>query len=262
MKNHDFSVRIRFQGSDVSEIAIGSISGSGARAYQEDSFGFSSVEAVDVSKYGLTAVVADGMGGVHGGKVISAYTVSAVLERLKERDPSAPLSLYLSNLLKVINSDVHDERIAGGTTAAIVTCVPEGVFWATVGDSRVYLYRNRFLTMLNEDSDYFNRLLEEVIAGKRTYNDAFRDPKKDALAEYIGYKGKITPDGNLRPLIPVKDDRILICSDGVYNALETDELSEALSQPAMQSAAFMEQKIVAKNYSNQDNFTAVVLEFK
>ena len=64
-----------------------------------------------------------------------------------------------------------------------------------------------------------------------------------------------------KPLIPEKNDKLLMCSDGVYNALSSDELSEALSYPAGEAAVKIENLVISKGYSNQDNFTAVVLEF-
>lgn len=261
MRRSKFFIRMKFKGSDVRKIAFGSISNRGARNYQEDSFGFSSFEKADVENYGFTAVVADGMGGLSGGDRISAYVVSSMLEMQKSRSPSVPVHIYLSQALKAVNGGVLSSGIKGGSTAVAVMCLPGGVHWCTAGDSRVYLFREGKLTVLNEDSDYFNRLIEQVISGDMTYEEAGGDSKKDALAQYIGCKGGISPDGNSKPFVPRKNDKLLLCTDGVYNALTAAELMESLSFEASEAAQIIENRVLAKAYSNQDNFTAIVLEF-
>lgn len=261
MRSSKFFIPMKFAGSEVRKIAFGSISNQGARNYQEDSFGFSSFEKESVKKYGFTAVVADGMGGLSGGDRISAYVVSAMLELQKSRNASVPVHIHLAQSLRMINSNVLSSGIRGGSTAVVVMCLPGGVHWCTAGDSRAYLFRDGRLTALNEDSDYMNDLIEQVIAGEMTYEEAGEDTKKDALAQYVGYKGGITPDGNSKPFVPQKNDKLLLCSDGVYNALTAEELMESLSFEASEAAQIIENRVLAKGYSNQDNFTAVVLEF-
>ncbi len=261
MSRSKFFVRMKFAGSGVGKIAFGSISNRGARNYQEDSFGFSSFAKEDVKSCGFTAVVADGMGGLSEGGRISAYVVSAALELLKNRSADIPLHIYLARSLKIINDGVLSSGIKGGSTAAIVTCLPDGIYWCTAGDSRVYLFRDGKLTALNEDSDYMNGLIEQIISGEMTFEEADGNAKKDALAGYIGYKGGIVPDGNTKAFIPHKNDKLLICTDGVYNALTAEELIESLCFEAMEASQIIENRILAKGYSNQDNFTAVVLEF-
>lgn len=261
MSRSKFFVRIKFAGSDVRKVAFGSISNRGARNYQEDSFGFSSIEKENVKKNGFTAVVADGMGGLSGGDRISAYVVSAMLEMQMRRNADLPVHIHLANSLKTINDGVLSSGIKGGSTAAAVTCLPNGVYWCTAGDSRVYLFRDGRLTALNEDSDYMNDLIEQVISGDMTFAEANENAKKDALAGYIGYKGGISPDGNPKPFVPQINDKLLICTDGVYNALTEEELTESLSFEASEAAQVIENRVLAKGYSNQDNFTAVVLEF-
>lgn len=261
MSRSKFFVRMKFKGSEARRIAFGSISNRGARDYQEDNFGFSSFESENVKNYGFSAVVADGMGGLSGGDRISAYVVSAMLEMQKSRNADAPVHIYLSQALQMINDSVLASGIRGGSTAVAVTCLPDGIYWCTVGDSRVYLFREGKLIALNEDNDHMNDLIEKVIAGDMTFEEAYGDSKKDALAQYVGHKGGISPDGNSKPFTPQKNDKLLLCSDGVYNALTTAELMESLKLEPYAAAQEIENKVLAKHYSNQDNFTAVVLGF-
>ncbi len=261
MRNGNFFVRMNFDGADVNKITFGSISNRGARNYQEDSFGFSPIGKKDLKNYGFTAVVADGMGGLSNGDKISSYVVFAYLEMLKQRDKEVPVHIYLSQALKTVNNNVLASGIKGGSTAVAVTCLPSGIHWCTVGDSRVYLFRDGKLSALNEDSDYMNDLIDMVISGEITFEEVEENSKKDSLAQYVGCKSGISPDVNSRPFIPQNNDKLLLCSDGVYNALKPEELIESLGFEAFEAAQIIENRVVAKGYANQDNFTAVVLGF-
>ena len=261
MAHNDFFIGMNFSGSDVNRIALGCLNNQGARSYQEDSFGFSSIDQQNVDRFGFTAIVADGMGGLEGGAQVSSYVVSAMLDMQMYRDPAVPAHMHLSNALCRVNDNILRSGMSGGSTAVVVMCLPTGVHWCTVGDSRVYLFRDGCLTVMNEDSDYLNQLIEQVISGEMTFDEAGENRKKDSLAQYMGYRGGIVPDVNAKPLVPKSGDKLMLCSDGVYNALTEGELIQALSRPAEEAAALIESMVVAKGYSSQDNFTAVVLEF-
>lgn len=258
--NSSFKVDLKIAGSNVRKIAIGNSQDRGARDYQEDSFGFSSLDSASVSQYGFTAAVADGMGGLSCGDKISAFAVSSMIGMKVEAD-GLPVHIRLTRLMREINQRVVESGLGGGCTAAAVLCTKDGIFWCSVGDSRIYLFRNEELCRLTEDSDYHNVLFDQVIDGELSCTQAAMDPQKDSLAGYIGYNGEITPDVNIRPFIPQKGDRILICTDGVYNAVTDEELSCSLLMHAQEAANDIMNKIMMKNYSNQDNYTSVVLEF-
>lgn len=257
----EFFIGMDFVGSNANKIALGVVNNQGARSYQEDSFGFSSIDQADVDRYGFTAIVADGMGGISGGAQVSSYVVTAMLGMQTTRDPNVPVHAHLSGSLRAVNNSIVQSGMSGGSTAVVVMCIPAGIHWCTVGDSRVYLFREGCLTVMNEDSDYMNQLIEQVISGEMTFDEAGDDEKKDSLARYMGYKGEITPDVNAKPLVPKHGDKLMLCSDGVYNALTEAELIGALSLPADQAASALETAVVSKGYPTQDNFTAVVLEF-
>lgn len=261
MRGNNLFVRMKFADSNVTKISFGCINNQGARNYQEDSFGFSSIDKTEIKKQGFTAMVADGMGGLSGGAQISAYVVSAMLEMQKKRNPNVPAGIHLAQSLRMINNHVLASGMKGGSTAAVVMCLPSGVHWCTAGDSRIYLARGDTLTALNEDTDYLNCLIEDVISGDMTFEDAGGDAKKDALAQYIGCKNGINPEANAKPFLPQDKDKILICSDGVYNALTSAELTEALTDNAYEAAERIEAAVLSKGYSDQDNFTAIVLGF-
>lgn len=255
----DYSVRLKIAQSDVKRIAIGNSQHRGARPYQEDSFGYTPLNKAE--KDGFVAVVADGMGGLSAGDKVSSYTVSALLEMRYQVSDMTPVPKRLRQMICAINDKVSSSGIGGGCTSAAVFCCAQGVFWCSVGDSRIYIRRDGMLFQLTEDGDHASDLLDEVIAGELTFDEMMCDEKKDSLVQYIGCGKTLSPDISISPLIPHSGDRLLICSDGVYNALTVGEMSRALELSAQQAADELLEKILGKNYTNQDNCTAVVLEF-
>lgn len=254
-----FTVSLRISGSDINEIAIGNAQRRGTRDYQEDSFGYTPFDKAKSESF--AAVIADGMGGLSAGDQISAYTVSAIIEMCSQIGSSAPVHTKFKQMISAINREVVRGNSGGGCTVAAVFCRGDGVYWCNVGDSRIYIFRKGMVFQLSEDGDYQNRLLEDVLSEDLTYKDMGENEKKDSLVQYIGCKNEFEPDVNILPLIPQVGDKLLICSDGVYNALSLEEMSQMLSNPAQEAADALIEEIVNKNYENQDNNTAVVLEF-
>ncbi|MCM1184860.1 MAG: serine/threonine-protein phosphatase [Roseburia sp.] len=250
---------LKFKRSEVSRIVIGHTQGMGARGYQEDSFGYTKREEDGI---GFLAVVADGMGGLSNGGEISADVVAQMLLKSRQLSPQAVVHAEFARTISNMNDALMGDAVRSGSTVAAVYCRRDGVFWCCVGDSRVYLFRGGGLTPLNEDSDYFNVLLRKVLTGEMSYAQAMEDPQKDALAQYIGRRGAITPDCNRRPLRPVRKDKLLLCSDGVYNGLSEEELAALLRLPPQSAADEISKNIMKKNNPKQDNFTAVILEFR
>lgn len=253
------SVRMKMAGSAVKEISIGNSQHRGARPYQEDSFGYTKIE--NAARDGFAAVVADGMGGMSSGDKVSSYTVSAILEMRLRGSEAIPVPTKLRQMINAINAQVSGSGIGGGSTVAAVFCTADGVYWCSLGDSRIYIAREGMLFQVTEDTDCQNMLLDDVIGGALDYDDVLEDETKDRLAQYIGFNGMLTPDVSERPLIPLSGDSMLICSDGVYNALSVGEMSRALQKPAQEAADLLLRQILEKGYSNQDNCTAVVLKF-
>ncbi len=256
-------VSLEFPGCGVSGISAASIQDQGAREYQEDCCGFSvSPGAPGEPARSFCAVVADGMGGLSAGAFVSDYTVKRLLgSNIGDSAESGSVPEQLLSAVRRISGEIAAGGSRGGSTLAAVVCVPEGVYFCSVGDSRIYLLRRGLLTQLTEDGDYFNILLEKVISGQITYEQAENDLDKDALSQFIGIGFSVVPDRNLIPLSPEPGDRLLICSDGVYNALSHEEIMQSMTLSAPAAAEDLTGRILVKGYTNQDNFTAAALEF-
>lgn len=244
-----FTARLR-----CGSISAAVISHPGAREYQEDSFGFSELKP-DMERF--AAVLADGMGGLSSGAIVSSQTVSGMLAQPID---GADVPGILAQAAQRTSSGIAAGGTGGGSTLAEAVFTPEGLYFCSVGDSRIYLRRGNTLTQLTEDHDHFQTLLRHVAQGDMTYAQAVSDKDKDALSQYIGSGAALSPDRNLRafPLLP--GDRVMLCSDGVYNALSHAELLQSLTLSAAAAAEDILGRILTRGWANQDNFTAIVLE--
>ena len=238
------------------------LQGVGTRPRQEDSFAF--VNAMDVTairQKGLLAVVADGMGGMEDGKLVSQAAVSLISQGFASLDRSAPLGEQLRGLVLAANGELYRRfQGAGGTTLVACLIYDERLWWASVGDSYLYLKRGEGLYRLNRDQNYRASLyLEAVRAGTLSSGEADGDPDGHRLSEFLGKETLGELDCSLRPL-PLEDgDRLLLCSDGVGGVLSGDELSACLSGDPHSACAAMEAGIRAAGRAHQDNYTALVL---
>ena len=250
-----FSVEIRGLGT----VSAGCVQHQGAREYQEDSVGFTPVDGDPMD--GFLAVVADGMGGMASGSFVSGWTVRRMLEA-EIGSGQTPVYQQLTEAARRISGEIAAGGSRGGSTMAAVFLDRSGVHICSVGDSRVYLQRGGVLTQLTEDGDYMNVLLGRVINGELTMVQAAEDSEKDSLTQFMGGGVNIQPDVNVIPIRPQAGDRLLICSDGVYNALSDKTLMQSLTLTAAGAAEDILGRVLARGFSNQDNLTAAVLEFR
>lgn len=244
-----FTAQLR-QGS----INVGCIQEQGAREYQEDTVGFTEIPAGGTADKFLSAV-ADGMGGMASGGFVSDYTVRNLLAS----DVNSPQELC--EAVRRISGEIAAGGSRGGTTLAAVCVLSDGVYFCSVGDSRIYHLRGGIMTQLTADADYMSVLLERVISRELSFAQAAADPECDSLSQYVGSGTLLSPDMNFVPMDIQPGDRLLICSDGVYNALSDDELRQSLTLSAGGAAEDILGRIMARGYANQDNYTAVVMQF-
>lgn len=250
-----FSVEVRGLGT----VSAGCVQHQGAREYQEDSVGFTPVDGDPMDSF--LAVVADGMGGMASGSFVSGWTVRRMLEA-EIGSGQTPVYQQLTEAARRISGEIAAGGSRGGSTMAAVFLDRSGVHICSVGDSRVYLQRGGVLTQLTEDGDYMNVLLGRVINGELTMAQAAKDSEKDSLTQFMGGGVNIQPDVNVIPIRPEAGDRLLICSDGVYNALSDKTLMQSLTLTAAGAAEDIMGRVLARGFSNQDNLTAAVLEFR
>ena len=246
-------------------IKIAKLHNMGKRKSQQDSFGISDLDADTLNQKGLLAVVADGMGGLAGGEKASMATVISVLNYFDTHDfDKVPENLQemVENANEQVKEIVGITRGQSGSTIVSIYIKDYQMFFVSVGDSRILLIRDGELYQLNKEHNYEADLLELVNEGKLTMEEAMQDPQKNALTSYIGIDSLERIDQNLTEIELFEGDRILLITDGVYNALSDVEIMNSMEYPAGRAMMHMEMQIEGKNLTNQDNYTALLIEIE
>ncbi len=238
----------------------------GSREKQEDAFAFSDLENLElVNNKGVLAVVADGMGGLSLGEEASRVAVQTFLREFTLKDPHEPVVHCLERALMIANTSVfdlayHDGReLDIGTTLIAAVVFKDEMHWISVGDSRIYHFRQGRLTQLTRDHIYMNQLMEDASNGKITRSEAENHPEGSFLTSYLGLPELPEIDRSNVPLILASGDAVLLCSDGLYNTLSEREISAVFKNTKGNIAEELVREALLKNKRHQDNITVVVL---
>jgi protein phosphatase len=205
------------------------------------------------------AAVADGMGGHRAGEVASALTVD-VLSGMSGRRSLADLVLavHMANR-NITERAADDEDLRGmGTTVCVVGMVDEDgehVAVLNVGDSRVYLFAAGELRRLTEDHSLVETLVRE---GRITPEEAEVHPQRNVLTRALGVEALVVVDAWL--LAPCQGDRLLLCSDGLFNELSEERIAEVLAEGDDPEVAARRLAAEADAAGGRDNITAVVVD--
>jgi serine/threonine protein phosphatase PrpC len=238
------------------EILIGNAQAKGKRAEQEDSF------ATVTNTQGTLAVLADGMGGYAEGKCASRIVTRTFVEQfsLGEIDSIPQLFQRTSLLCNQKIMEIGKALKSGSTLAAVVIATGQ-LYWVAVGDSAVIMYRGGELRNLNKKHIFQTMLEEQYQSGKITKDEMLRSPKRKRLTSFLGNDGFREIALNRQAIKLFPGDKIILCSDGVYNSLTELELEKilVLNLGPQAAAEKIVNKIIAKNYANQDNATIIIL---
>lgn len=250
---------------DGDRLIIGNAQDIGRRQEQQDAFGFSDTESASAKKQGLLAVVADGMGGMAHGSEAGRNAVHTFLNAFAAQDHSEDIPAGLYGALMQAQSAVRGLAASTGMqenigTTLIATVVHQGMlYWISVGDSHIYLMRNQRLVQLNADHNYHLDLLRERAAGLVNCEDIESDPDRHALTSFLGIEELDHIDRNIRPFPLQNDDRILLCSDGLYGVLSESEIMNTLKDDPQDACESLIAQTIGKDFEQQDNVTAVAI---
>lgn len=205
--------------------------------------------------------VADGMGGHQGGEVASLAAVEALRDAFRER----PTMEGLVEAVRAANSAVEtraqssaDLRNMGTTLTALVLlddAEDDLLAIANIGDSRAYLLRNGELSQLTDDHSVPQELLRQ---GQLSEAEAATDPRRNILTRVLGASFGDGPD--IQNLIPYTGDRLLLCSDGLYNEVDDATIARVLrtvDDPAEAAQNLVDQ---ANAHGGADNISVVVVD--
>ena len=180
-------------------------------------------------------MLADGVGGHNSGEVASNLAVETTREYLETKPledvESSSIFLYLYNCLNRNNelicksSKSNAGNFGMATTSIMLVVRDKQAYIANVGDSRAYLLKSGEFTGVTEDHTYVNELLRD---GKISRDEARVHPKRNVITRALGCEEPISPDFYRIEL--EEGDRVLLCTDGLYNEVDEETLEEYMKQ--------------------------------
>jgi len=211
-------------------------------------------------RLGRLAVVADGMGGAEGGQHASRIAVEAVC-RMYPGSPEADPQQRLLESFREANHRVQQEARAKpmlhgmGTTLTACAIVGNSLYFAHIGDSRLFLIREGEARQLSRDHSLVARLIE---SGTIRPKDAETHPQKHVLTAAIGVAEDLQPDMPSAPIELRSSDVLILCTDGLWGQMTASEIAEIASKSAPKNACTSLVQL-AKDRGGPDNITVQVL---
>lgn len=210
----------------------------------------------------LLLVLCDGMGGVEGGEIASQLAVKAIGEYFKKKFKE-PISFF-KNSVKFANevilkrSSQKSHLAEMGTTLVALLFNGKEVYYAHVGDSRLYLFRNKQLKQLTHDHTYVGELVKRGVLNN---NQAKNHQYKNRISRCIGYLNS-EPEISTSAIPVEEGDIFLLCSDGLTDMVSDEKIAEILS--SYRSLDNISQKLVneANKNGGRDNITIQLLKIK
>ena len=209
-------------------------------------------------------ILADGMGGYNGGEIASKLATTSAKSYIEsnfsqiEHDKESILKLIESsieyaNMIVYEKARENAELVNMGTTLEVCLIYNNKVFIGHIGDSRVYRIRKEFMRKLTKDHSYVEELVKD---GTITKEEAEHHPKKNMLMKALGCTPYVEPDTLVKGFL--KDDVLLICSDGLTNMVEQEEIFGIIKSNVETSCDRLVNR--ANDMGGYDNITVIVIE--
>lgn len=204
-------------------------------------------------------IVADGMGGHNAGDLASKLTVETIIDVVSSIDEGDPVSVMSKAIQRaneaVIGKAKEAEEFYGMGTTVVVACIKDKMLYvANIGDSRLYVI-NRAITQITRD----HSLVEELVSmGQLDRKDARTNKNKNIITRAVGAMKGIMADFFE---IKLKDkDRILMCTDGLTNMVEDDEILGLVKSKDSIEARVLKLIQSANNHGGRDNVGVILIE--
>lgn len=211
-------------------------------------------------------IVADGMGGANAGGVASQmaieYVKNSIIDGIEEtgyeREKLEELlrkAIVDANKYVYNKSKANSEYAGMGTTISIALVVKNKIYIGHIGDSRIYRIRKHIMRQLTKDHSYVQELLRNKTITKE---EAEKHPQKNILLKVLGCEPEIEPDIMVKGFI--KDDILLLCSDGLTNMIDKDDIHEMITEGKHNLRDACDNLIsCAKNNGGYDNISVILI---
>lgn len=204
-------------------------------------------------------ILADGMGGHNAGDYASRYTVETIVEVIGKDNGAEPVSVIKNAIqeanyaiLEKAKTDIDLEGM--GTTVVVVTINGSELCVANVGDSRLYVIGDK-IQQITKDHSYVQ---EMVRRGELNEKDARVHPDRNIITRAVGGGSQLEVDFFEVEL--QETDRILMCSDGLTDMIEDEEIFRILKEKESTAEGIECLVETANENGGNDNITVVVIE--
>jgi serine/threonine protein phosphatase PrpC len=214
----------------------------------------------------LLLVVADGMGGHAGGEIAAQIAVRLFIERFQQE--AKPI---LRNPLKFLQDTMLRAHSALGSyanqfsmletprTTCVAVIVQAGhAYWAHVGDSRFYLFRQGGLIGQTKDHSKVQYLVDQGIIG---VHEVPQHPDRNKIFSCLG--GLVDPVIDLSKRTPLRNgDVMVMCTDGLWSVMPQGEMATWLtSTPILKTAPQMMREAEKRGGSEGDNLSTIIVRW-
>jgi len=206
-------------------------------------------------------IIADGMGGHKAGEIASNLAVE-IIRKSFNKDTNKYIEERILNSIdeannKIYNKAINEEECSGmGTTVTLVYIDDKQLYIGHVGDSRAYVLKDNKLCQITED----HSLVEELIKnGSISREEAKQHPQRNIITRAVGTGENIDVD---IILIPKEDvDMFLLCTDGLTNMLEDEEIKYYLLNGQNMQKACEDLVNISNDKGGYDNITVIAVKF-
>lgn len=211
-------------------------------------------------------VVADGMGGHHGGEIASRlairtivqYVLSDLVMPTLDDTMGEALQPLMIGAVQAANRAIWEQGQAigsdMGTTCTAALLVGQGLYIAHVGDSRAYLYEPGGLRLITTDHSTVGRLIQ---LGQLDPHEAREHPLRNQLYRTIGQQPQVPVDFLYQPV--GVSSHLLLCSDGLWGMIDDHLMQQALNRSPWPQDCCNELIALANLAGGEDNISAVVV---
>ena len=221
-----------------------------------------------VKEYGDATLFAvfDGMGGAAAGETASALAREEVekyfdgfFRDFGRTEPAAIQAALASAAdranFRIFSLATADKQYEGmGTTMVAALCIADKVYIANIGDSRAYLIDKDGAYQITRDHSFVQYLVD---IGKITPEEARNNPKKNIITRAMGSRDEAMPD--FFQISLSEGDKILLCSDGLSNMVEDDEIKDIIMENADADETVDSLIERANYYGGNDNISVIVI---
>lgn len=246
---------------DAATIKYVATSSIGKRSSQQDSLFVGEKDGT------LLAVICDGMGGMNGGERASELAVQMLVEAFFMENVKNVPAFYKSKAT-AIDQQIYGlqeagQRLGAGTTIISVWVNAKGLYWFSVGDSKVYLYRQGEMVCPIPAHNY-RYLLDQMYENGKISEETYQKEQKkgEALISFLGIGDLSRMEINMQPFRYESGDIILLCSDGLYKSLSDQQILHILEQRISldEKMKMLLNNALENGGSRQDNTSIILIE--